>query len=224
MKTLYNITLTHRIKLATILSVFMVIMIVIDYWQTQKIQKIHTNFSSIYSDRLVPATELHFLANQLYDKQMLFGQVNNTQQPNNELLAQIKSKNSLIDSLLHEYEKTYFVAKEHQYLTHFKQTLSNQKSLENDIMLMDKGEVLPQEIQNKQRALFMALTSDLNDLAKVQTTVGQELIYESNLQFAGSQLIFNLRMILIIIVGVFAFVLAKSVKINKNLNQPFHLN
>ncbi|MEQ8243947.1 MCP four helix bundle domain-containing protein [Fulvivirga sp.] len=224
MKTLYNITLTHRIKLAAILSVFMIIMIVIDYWQTQKIQKIHTNFSSIYSDRLVPATELHFLANQLYDKQMLFGQVNNTQQPNNELLAQIKSKNSLIDSLLHEYEKTYFVAKEHQYLTHFKQTLSNQKSLENDIMLMDKGEVLPQEIKNKQRALFLALTSDLNDLAKVQTTVGQELIYESNLQFAGSQLIFNLRMILIIIVGVFAFVLAKSVKINKNINQPFHLN
>lgn len=224
MKTLYNITLTHRIKLATILSVFMVIMIVIDYWQTQKIQKIHNNFSSIYSDRLVPATELHFIANQLYDKQMLFGQVNSTQQPSKELLEQIKSKNTLIDSLLYEYEKTYFVAKEHQYLTHFKQNLSNQKSLENKILVMDKSEVLSQEIQNKQRKLFLTLTNDLNDLAKVQTTVGQELIYESNLQFAGSQLIFNLRMILIIIVGVFAFVLAKSVKINKNTNQPFHLN
>ncbi len=222
MKTLYNISLNHRAKLVIILSGFILFMMGIDYWQTQKMEKLQMNFTSIYSDRLVPATELHFIANQLFDKQMLLAQhAQQTDENHGHLAKQLRLKNNQIDSLIYEYEKTYFVAEERGFLNDFKSNLAKQKVMENNLLHHNKQSLAEQKAQ---RAIFQTMLTDLNDLANIQTSIGQKLIYESNLQFAGSQLIFNLRMVIVIIVSILAFVLAKSLRLNKDINQPYHLN
>ena len=195
--------------------------------ENHNLYKIHRDFSSMYADRLIPAAEIYFMSEQLYQRQLLLEALDADPQSNERILQTLRTEDNTIDSLLTAYEKTYLVHDESVYLDQFKQNLDNYMASKDRFLSMIHGQSLDEALdlfEKETRILFETVIADLQLLAKIQPSVGEELINSSNADFASNNLLFYLRFSLTILISLFILLLIRTSGLTNQPQQKFHLN
>lgn len=227
MKRLYNMTQADRWKLILLLSAILVIIITTGMVERYKLDRIHSGFSSIYSDRLIPATDIYYISDHLYEKRFLLDEflAENPCLPGFE--KRFHKRNAAIDSLLRGYEKTYLVKEESKYLLHLKKDLADYGQIEERVvnLTVDGFKVEAKNLfEGKGREEFNDIIQNLHHLASIQSTVGKELIMKSNADFASTNLLSYLRYSVSMIIGLAIMVLVQASRVVRQPHQKFNLN
>ena len=121
MKELYSLKPEKRKRLIFILTAFFVLLLITEFIEKRSLKSIDQDFSSLYQDRLLPASQMYELAELLHKKRMLFENIKDDAEFIAELnLKEIKAYNGQIDEVLKDYGKTYLVDREELYFKEFK--------------------------------------------------------------------------------------------------------
>lgn len=227
MKRLYNMTQADRWKLILLLSAILVIIITTGMVERYKLDRIHSGFSSIYSDRLIPATDIYYISDHLYEKRFLLDEFLAGSADISGFEKRFEKRNFSIDSLLSRYEKTYLVKEESKYLFHLKKDLADYGQIEEkvvDLTVEGFGAEAKKLFEGKGRDEFHEIIQNLHHLAGIQSTVGKELIMKSNADFASTNLLSYLRYSISMIIGIAIMVLVQASRVVRQPHQKFNLN
>ena len=219
----------QKIKVALLLSVVMFLVILTNIIERKNIGEINNSVRSIYEDRLVPATDLFSLTENLYNKRFLMeSYLKDSYKGTEEQLSfNLKEHDKNIESLIAKYEKTYLVEQETKYLSEFKDKVKQYSSLERDILDLSKNnskEAALNLYQTRGIDAHKKIIYQLSELNRIQSVIGNELIKDSKGVVASSNLLSTLQIALAIITGIIIIVLIFSSRIVSRTNKKFHLN
>ena len=228
MKFAYS--LKQKTKIALLLFLIMACTILIRVLEDRSIKNMEKAFSSLYNDRLVPATDIFYISEKLYAKRFLletFVYSDNNKLTPQQLNAKLRTYDKQIDTLLTKYEKTFLVKNEKNHLTELKVKLLENKVLEKNILLnansFDKP-ALRKLYDSSAEQSFFDISNTLSQLTKVQTVVGEQLKDESQKIVRGTNLYSTLQLLIAIIIGgLIVSILAASNVMNIR-NDKFNLN
>ena len=188
-------------------------------------------FVSMYHDRLIPATDLFFLAENVYGKRYLLEEALNPDRAGEVDFTGLKQKlnvfNKNIDSLVHKYEGTFLIKKEKSQLAGLKTKLRDGIVIENNIITIAEMHTLTEGrhmFEALGKAAFNNTTQKLSELSRIQTDAGEELIRESKSIVSGSKIYSAAQVGLAIFIGVMIVGLVLTSKVVNIKNDKFNLN
>lgn len=227
MKFAYS--LKQKTKIAILLFLIMACTILIRVLEDRSIKNMEKAFTSLYNDRLVPATDIFYISEKLYAKRFLleiFVYSDDNKLSISQLNAKLKSYDKEIDTLLAKYEKTYLVTNEKNHLTELKVKLLENKVLEKNILLnansLDKTSL--RKLYDNGEKSFLDMSALLTQLTKIQTVVGEQLKEDSQQIVRGTNLYSTLQLLIAIVIGgLIVSILAASNVMNIR-NDKFNLN
>lgn len=228
MKELFSIKPAKRKRLVLLLSLFFALILIAELIENKNLQEIDSDFSSLYEDRLIPASQLYKLSDLLHEKQLIFEYLNENDfrmAPSD--LEKIKSENLEINNILAEYETTYLVEEEVEQLANFRFNLKAYQEVENEILYHienNNHEVAQVLINTRGRALFNKTTPHLNRLAEIQPEVGRELLAHYRSSFGSSSLLYYFKLTITLIFGVLVLRLLGLMNLVSQPKQKFELN
>lgn len=198
-------------------------------------QGIDKSFSSIYQDRLIPATNIIYLTENLYGKRLSLEKflLSDEMCSSDEITSGLTAHDSHIDSLIRAFERTYLVDREAQSLGAFKNRVAEYALLEKVIInLYTSGHVAAGKelFEGAGARTFQSTINNLNELTTIQSSVGQELMKETKSDMASFGLISFLQIALAIIIGLIVLALVQNStiinksKTSKDSGSYFNLN
>ncbi|WP_461789019.1 MCP four helix bundle domain-containing protein [Pedobacter sp.] len=228
MKFAYS--LKQKTKIAILLFMIMVCIILIRLLEDRSIKNMETAFTSLYNDRLVPATDLFYIAEKIYAKRYLLeGYVYNERNHlnANQLRLKLNDYNNDIDTLLAKYEKTFLVGNERNHLDELKYKIKINKTLEKSILSnptpTDKTGI--RILYNSEmEASFLDISDRLSQLTRVQTTVGEQLKDESQKIVKGTSLYSTLQLLIAIVIGALIVSILAASNVMNIRNDNYNLN
>lgn len=231
----WSFVIQQKLKAALLLGGVMVVVIIGNLLSRNHIEGIDKSFSSIYQDRLIPATTITYLAENLYRKRLFLERflLSEEEQSPQQMARQLDEHNGSIDSLIRSFEKTYLVDKEAKSLSAFKNRVQEYALLEK----MALNLYLAGNIEEGRRLFevsgshtFQSTINRLNELTSIQSDVGRELVKESQSNVAGFSLLSFLQISLVVVIGLMVMVLIQSARIvnypkaAKGKGEQFNLN
>ena len=223
-------SIKQKVKIASLLFCVMACTILIRFLEDKSVKDMNESFVSMYKDRLIPATDLFYVAQNTYAKRSLLESALYTQlggTNHRALVDQIEGFHMVIDSLIKKYEKTFLVDQEKQHLIELKDRLDNTAKV--DAQLLD---LLGRKDFDKAGGLYEnagRISSDrtiqkLSELMGIQTRVGEELIRDSAYMVSGSKIYSALQVALAIVIGVLIVGIVFTSNVVKINNEKFNLN
>ncbi len=192
------------------------------------------SFASIYNDRLIPATDIVYLTEHLYNKRLLLEHylLVTKLEPQMELTKQMQWHNRQVDSLISNFEKTYLIDQESRSLSGFKAKVKEYKEVEGAILALsqaDSREAGLVMFEHEGKEVFQRTIAHLHELTKIQSEVGKELMGDSEHIMSSSSILSSLEVGLVLVIGLIVQVLIASSKMvnmkTKNFNlKKFNLN
>ena len=227
MKWVFAIQQKH--KVAILLGCILCIVILTTIMERINMGDIDQSFTSIYNDRLIPATEMFYLSENMYSKRLLMEKFLLSPEENQtgEIREKLIIHNQNIDSLIEEYEKTYLVYNESKYLKAFKNKMAEYTQIEQAVLDLSKNGAKAAGVEifeNQGAALFQSTIQNLHQLTQIQSTVGKELIAETQSAMASTNILSHLQIALAFIICVIIQVLLLTSTVINKQKQPFHLN
>lgn len=225
----FAFSLKNKLKIAFLLFCIMCCSLLIRFLEDKSVKKINESFISMHHDRLVPATDLYFIAENLYHKNSIVQNSLGFFEPfihpsvGNLQLAKYNRK---IDSVIRKYELTVLVKQEKQYLNDLKTSLANQQIQESKILNLAGQDVLGGRKQygtSGGNTSAKALKS-LSALIKTQSKVGDELINDSKIFVSGTKVYSALQVMLAIAIGILIVGIVSASNAVKIQNEKFNLN
>lgn len=231
----WSFVIQQKLKAALLLGGVMGLIIVATLLSRHNMEGIDRSFSSIYQDRLIPATTIIYLTENLYGKRLSLEAhlLSPENESDNDVRLKLAAHNVHIDSLINAFEKTYLVDKEAKSLTAFKREVREYALLEKSVLrLSNEGAVEEGKklFAGTGAGTFKKTIANLNELASIQSDIGKDLMKESKSDIASFGIISFLQIALAIIIGLMLLVLIQSAAIVNNPNmknketQYFNLN
>lgn len=178
------------------------------------------SFSAVYKDRLLAESYLLDLNEQLYRKQALLDQCAG-QLPNQVLRTQLDTCNSRIAHLLGRFARTRLTEPEAVVFRRLRRSIGAETALEARFL-----EQLPAvgSLPTLQHH-FQEAQGSLRILSRIQVEEGRQLEGNSRMLVAGSFIMRQLEVVLLIVVGLLALVLVFTARslVSRFPQQP-HLN
>lgn len=193
-----------RNRLTVYLSIAIAVIAFTAYMEYRALEKIHQNLLSIYSDRLIPATEMFYISDHLYENRLGLEDYFAGSQPLTPEVSH-ESRNQAIDSIIVEFEKTYIVSDESRYLDNFKQHYREYLPLEDSILsyIGSGKDTRAREIFNgESRVQFNEMVTALHQLTRVQSNVGEQLLKDADLDYASTSMLSYLRLAAVIVIAL----------------------
>lgn len=220
-------TVKQKTKIAILLFGVMACTILIRILEDKSIKNMNASFISLYNDRLIPATDLFYLAENIYAKRYILGTL--IEQPKlapQNLVSRLKKHNSNINALLNKYEKTFLTPQEKQNLNELKKKLSHHQVIEDEIISENKAQPGNSKILFETLGLnsFNAISKELAALTQIQSKVGEELLKDSKHLISGSNIYSAIQFALAIIIGILIVAIIFASNVVKTANQKFNLN
>lgn len=229
MKFAYSIK--NKMTIAVMLFCIMACSILIRILEDKTIQGMNDAFVSMYNDRLIPATDLFYLAENVYDKRYLLEEAlynsDSVAIDHSYLRKRLAAHNSSIDSLVAKYEQTFLIKQERSRLDELKNHLKESVIIENSVLIssdrhsVEAGRLL---FETQGKAAFLTSTQKLSELTRIQTEVGQELIRDSKFAVSGSKLYSSLQIALAIVIGILIVAIVYASNVVKIPTDKFNLN
>lgn len=227
MKSLYNIK--NHLKISLGLLVMMVSIILTSLLEKENLEEIDHNFSSMFADRLIPATDIFYIVDHLYEKRLKFQAflLSEESGSSEEYITYLKEQNRFVDSLLDKYQKTYLVESELHRLNNLFQTWKTYKTHEENVLQLamngDKAKAYDM-FNTTGNDLFRSITGDLQRLANIQSQVGADLMDVSKASISSTHILFGLQLVLAIVIGLVINGFLFTARVINQPNQNFHLN
>lgn len=227
MKWIFAIQQKH--KVALLLGGILCIVVLSTILVRMNMKDINRSFTSIYNDRLIPATEFFYISENMYSRRLLIEKflLFHHKYQTDDLREKLNGYNHAIDSLIIEYEKTYLVHNESQYLSDFKNKIQEYAEVEQSIIALSENganEAGLDLFEEKGTALFQNTIQDLHQLTQIQSSVGKELIAHSQSAMASTNILSHLQVALAFIIFVIIQIILLTSKAIHKQKQPFHLN
>ncbi len=218
-------TIKQKSKIAIFLFGVMACTILIRILEDKSIKAMNNAFVSMYNDRLIPATDLFYLAENLYAKRYLIETMVEEESSDKkiELIKKLGSHDANINSLIAKYEKTFLTPQEKKHLEELKSQLKTNNEMEN-LLLTDKTVSNKEEFIKQTTASFNSIAKKLTDLTQIQRKVGEELIKDSNYVSSGSSVYSNIQFALAIVIGILIVAIITTSNVVKVANEKFNLN
>ncbi|MCZ4245062.1 MCP four helix bundle domain-containing protein [Pedobacter punctiformis] len=225
----FAFSLKNKLKIAFLLFCIMCCSLLIRFLEDKSVKKINESFVSMYNDRLVPATDLYFIAENLYQKSsvlqniLIFTDQNITPAAG---LLQLTHHNNKIDSIINKYQLTLLVKQEQRFLNDLKNTLFIQQEFENKILNIALNDVANGRkiYETAGRDISANTLNKLSALIKIQSNVGDELINDSKVFVSGTKIYSTFQVILAIAIGVLIVGIISASNAVKVQNNKFNLN
>lgn len=226
----FSYSLKQKSKIALLLFLIMACTILIRVLEDRSIKNMERAFSSLYDDRLIPATDIFYIKEKLYAKRLI---LENFVTAEDDTTSYLNLKSNLtqhdfeIDSLLKKYSKTFLVLNEKSRLDDLKLKLVEYRTIEKTILAnasnLDKA-ALKKLFNGNFNIAFVDLSALLLELTKIQTVVGEELREESKKIVSGTNLYSSLQIVLAIIIGILIVSIVFASNVINVKNDNFKLN
>ncbi|MDQ0638621.1 hypothetical protein QF042_002186 [Pedobacter sp. W3I1] len=221
----FAFSLKNKLKIAFLLFCIMCCTLLIRFLEDKSVEKINESFISMYNDRLVPATDLYFIAENLYYKNEILQEalLGNGVVHSSTGIMKMNKHNRKIDSVINKYELTLLVKQEKSFLNDLKKALTVQQGLEAKILNMagTEGRAI---YESMGRNAANQTLSKLSALIKIQSKVGNELIKGSEIFVSGTKVYSTLQVILAIVIGIMIVAIVSASNAVKIQSEKFNLN
>lgn len=191
----------EKSRIIAVSIILLAALVLSNFISTNDYNKLEQNMSSIYKDRLMPAYYLFQIDDHLYQKKIL---LNNARQ--NELttdVVTINTHNHAIDSLITAYSVTYLTNEEKKEWNSFLVKLKNYNVAEADV-------VNGKEQYPVTDVLFSDVQQSLNNLSRIQASVGKQLHSSTKAIVYGSVIYTYLQVALMIILILIVLMTLRS--------------
>jgi hypothetical protein len=198
----------YKLRAAVILFVILCGVMINHFWERSNFSRLDESVSSIYKDRLLPATYLFQLSDHLYKKRLLQNQAHIN-------MAEQQQHDEAMALLIKNYESTYLTDAEKAQWLMFKQHLAAYNN---------SGENAAS--QQLAQADFDQALSDLNLLNNTQAQEGDQLQKTSKGILTSGAFSSQIEIVLIIGLGLFTVMLLSVTdsKLFKQSAEKFQLN
>lgn len=222
----FAFSLKNKLKTAFLLFCIMCCTLMIRFLEDKSVEKINDSFISMYNDRLVPATDLYFIAENLYYKNAILQEVllGNDVVQGSIALVKMNKHNRKIDSVINKYERTFLVKQEKSYLDELKKALLVQQHVETKMLNVagaQEGRTIYES--TGKNAVNQTLTK-LSALIKIQSKVGNDLIKGTRIFVSGTKIYSTLQVILAIVIGIMIVYIVSASNMVKITSDKFNLN
>jgi hypothetical protein len=218
----------QKLKAGMLLAGIMLSIILVDLLEKQNIREIKDSVTSIYDDRLVPATDLFFISEKLYRKHFLLERFFNDSKGNlKKVQAELRQHDRDIAGLISKFEKTRLVKEESKSLKAAKSKIDNYKLLEARVIEVAGAttKAAGQKVFERDgRPALEKATQQLSNLTTIQTTEGSALLKSSEISISSSDNLRSLHIALAIIVGIIILILVGSSNTLMIRQNRFNLN
>jgi hypothetical protein len=216
-------SIQQKAKIALLLFCIMACTILIRLLEDKSLNSMNNAFVSMYNDRLVPAADLFYVSEILFEKRDLIEKHRRLNISAADQTAKLMTiRNFKIDSVLKKYGQTLLVSDEKSSLQQLKQRLITHQALEKDAIFNAKyNDVLVFEELNYS---YREILKNLSLLTKTQTLVGKELIKESESLYAGTKIYSSIQFVLAIIIGILIVSIIFTSNVIKVKQEKFNLN
>lgn len=219
----FAFSLKNKLKIAFLLFCIMCCTLLIRFLEDKSVKKINESFISMYNDRLIPATDLYFIAENLYHKNTILQEaLNDDTDFSKANLLQLSKHNQKIDSVISKYELTLLVKQERYFLNDLKSALATQRALEGKVLVLAGSNTELYETLVKSAST--KTLDKLSALIKIQSKVGDELIKDSKIFVSGTKIYSTFQVILAIAIGIMIVGIVSASNVVKIQNDKFNLN
>ncbi|MFD2886614.1 MCP four helix bundle domain-containing protein [Chitinophaga cymbidii] len=195
----------NKFKICCVLIVIIVLVLLNNLRSRKNISRLDESVSSIYQDRLLPATYLYEISNRLYQKRLMLEEKAGLPE---DWMALKKARDGEIDSLVQAYDSTYLTKNEQTLWLRFKEQLQRYNRLESASFTLATGPGgLSVDGEVSLDEGFRQTVTLLNNLTEIQVGEGKNLQTGSHNIASGSVLSSHLEMTLLIVLGVMAVIL-----------------
>ncbi|UKT66061.1 MCP four helix bundle domain-containing protein [Pedobacter mucosus] len=214
-----------KLKIAFFLFAIMCCTLLIRFLEDKSVEKINTSFISMYNDRLVPATDLYFIAENLYQKKSILENAHLSSQEihANRLSDQLLTHNRKIDSIINKFELTFLVKQEKDFLADLKNALAIQKIIEAKLVAM-VGVERKENYNVVGRNASLKSLERLSALVKIQSKVGDKLVTDSKVFVLGTKIYSTFQIVLAIAIGILIVGIVSASNAVKIKNDKYNLN
>jgi len=156
--------------------------------------------TSIYQDRLVPTATTMSLASAMYRKRQLLDHCAQADQKTSPAVLkwQIEDTNERVDSLIEAFAKTQLTTTEANHLRTFRQRLALYNRSERAFLA---SATQPTASSDSMAVAFRQLTDELNNLAALQVTVGEDLLDDAREKTRSTLVLTACQIGLILLIG-----------------------
>lgn len=199
----------NKMKAVGVLMIIIVLIFGNNIYDRKAFADLDQSISSIYKDRLMPATYIFQLTNHLYQKRML----HETVVPGNLSTINENEHNKAITELIKNFEATYLTPAEKQQWMAFKQNLEEYNIVNKNTA--DKNDEALTRSFNK--ALLC-----LSKLSNIQANEGEHIRASSQSRISSTVIMSQFEIALLLILCIFALILlsATDKKIFQNAANP----
>lgn len=220
-------SIRRKLRVAIFMAILMLFIILFSLIGSYNIKKISSSFKSIYEDRLIPATDLYYLADKIDNRrhELLLFLHTETSDPQ-QIKNYIGHTDSEINALLKKYENTHLVRAESEHLRDLKVKLGNVRRDEKLLLAAasDNRETAAKMYLNSTLPLFQELSNHLMELIRVQTEVGKDLLKDSQSISSSTDFISSLQIVIAIILGLMIIILVTTSKEFVVKSSDFRMN
>ena len=223
-----NLNNRTKVNLGFGLLLLIVLLMVANKFEEDNLAAIDHSFDSIFKDRLVPATSIFDLRENLYQKRVILERaVRNHSDDGGRVREMIVHCNRRMDSLLANYRETFFIEKEYDYLHELERDLTQYEVLEAQVLTrIEQGD------REGAAAIFTAAGMQFDDavvqlsnLNHIQSEIGEGLVVDEKGNVASAKVLFRLETGLILLIALILQVLIRSsFAARKPSIDQFHLN
>lgn len=195
----------NKFKICCVLIVIIVLVLLNNLRSRKNISSLDRSVSSIYQDRLLPATYLYEISNRLYQKRLMLEEKSGLPA---DWTVRKAVKDREIDSLLRIFDSTYLTKDEQMQWLKFRERLQSYNRMENAAFaaMSDSAGLSAAEEVSLDEGFRQSVTL-LNNLTVIQVGEGKNLQTGSHDIASGSVLGSHLEMALLIVLGLMAMIL-----------------
>jgi hypothetical protein len=225
----WTFIIREKLKVAFLLAGIMVLIGLTNVMERRNVKNLDQSFSSIYYDRLIPATDIFYLTSNLYKRRMLMEQFLFTEQtaPLKVLEKNLSSHSDSIMHLIAKFEKTLLVKEESVYLAEFKRRVLHYNDVESRILDVWSRQS-PQHAQKlynvEGKNDLLSTIQYLEELTRIQSSVGLDLIHTSKGIASSSDMLMSLQIAVAIVIGLLIHGLIAASNVTRRNNENFNLN
>ncbi|WP_205500107.1 MCP four helix bundle domain-containing protein [Rufibacter psychrotolerans] len=219
MKWAYSIK--QKTKAAFLIAIVLGLVLSKNLLDSNNVNQLGSSFSAVYEDRLLVESYIYQLSGHLYQKKML---VDNCYYTDNaaSLQDQLLAKNTAIATLLQTYETTDLTEAEAKYFGALKQTMDKIRNLENQYLARQGTGQEMAQAKALMDAQYSLAASHLNQLSGIQVEEGKRLNEKSKKIIAGSTILTNFELVVVVGLGIMIqmLILASKSKLSKFPQKP----
>lgn len=224
----WTFIIQQKFKIILLLTSMIVLIGFTNYMEQKNMEHMDESFTSFYYDRLVPATEIFHLTENLFNKRIILQPYVNTAHaiPDGEILK-LESFHINIQERIARFEKTLLVKNESSTLAAFKKCVAECKQIEDKIVAHLSNNENRQALNlyhHQFQPKFAEILTNLEELSTIQTSVGMDILKESKMTISNSDLVLTLQVITAIVLGLLVHGLILASRTANVDKKNFHLN